>query len=138
MDCMTREKCERFMSDNGLHLNWNHRDWPDRVIPINEFYLNHNKGAYEKLLYCPDFVMSRTRNRHGILVSGWFDTWEPLAGRIVYKKPLMIKNFPESEKQKFLDFACEIYLKEGYNVEFITFDDETTNDLFNRLKQISN
>lgn len=137
LNCMSREECERFISDNGLRLHWNYRDWPDRVIPINEFYLNRNKSAYEKLLYCPNFVMSRKRDRHGIVVSGWFDTWTPLAGRIVYKKPLMIRNYPVADKQKFLDYACEIYLEEGYNVEFITFDDEITNDLLIRFTQLS-
>lgn len=134
---MNYEQCERFMLDNGLRLNWTYRDWPDTVIPIDEFYLNRKKSVYDKLLYCPNFNMYKTRNRHGILVHGWFDTRKPLVGRINYKKPLIIKNFPIADKQKFLDYACKIYLKEGYNVELITFDDETTNDLLIRLIQIS-
>ena len=136
MEPMTHEQCEKFMLEKGLDLNWTYRDWPDVTIPIDEFYLNRKKSVYEKLLYCPNFVRYKTRDRHGIIIHGWFDTQKPLVGRIDYKKPLDVINY--TDKEKFLNYACEIYLKEGYNVEFITFDDDVTNELLNRLKQISN
>lgn len=135
MEQMNREQCEKFMLEKGLDLNWTYRDWPDTTIPIDEFYLNRKKNVYEKLLYCPNFVMHKTRDRRGILVHGWFDIQKPLVGRIDYKKPLNVINY--TDKEKFLNCACEIYLEEEHNVEFITFDDETTNELLNRLKQIS-
>lgn len=133
---MNYEECERFIIENGLRKNWNYSDFPDKMIPIHEFYLKQKKDVYEMLLYCPNFVMSRTRNRHGILVKGWFDTNKPLVGRIVYEKPLIIDEY--YDKNKFFKKAGEIYLKELENVEFITFDDEITDELFNLLMQISN
>lgn len=136
MQQMNYEECERFIIDNGLRKNWNYSDFPDKMIPVHEFYLKQKKDVYERLLYCPNFVMRRTRNRHGILIEGWFDTNKPLVGRIVFKKPLKTYNY--SDKDQFFKYASEIYLEEAYNVEFITFDDEITDELYNLLIQIDN
>ena len=135
---MNYEECERFITDNGLSKNWNYSDWPATTIPIQHFYLKNKKDVYERLLYCPYFVMRRTRNRHGILVEGWFDTNKPLVGRIVFKKPLKTINYSDKDKYEFFKYASEIYLEEGYNVEFITFNDEITDELYNLLIQIDN
>lgn len=138
MKDMNDEQWEKFLADHDLELNWTYKayhDWPNKIIPIAEFHANRKKGAYEWLIHCSDFCMGKKRDRHGIVISGWFDLNKPYVARIDYKNKARIINF--QDREKFYKYACDIYLKEGYNVEFITFEDEVTDELFNRLKQIS-
>lgn len=136
MEDMNDEQWKKFLAEHGLEMNWTYifyHNWPEKIMPITEFHKNRKKEVYEWLLYCPDFHMGKRRDRHGILITGWFDLKKTHVGRIVYKDKIL--NF--QDREKFFKHACDIYLSEGYNVEFITFDDETTNDLFEQLKQIS-